>query len=168
MTPLLEWLQSLTFGDWMQLTQTVCVVGALIGLVAQLRFTAKVVRADAYQGLVAQVEALHERIAGQTEDAQILKEAIAPKLDIHPRQLVLALSLLNLLESAHFQYTSGVIPSPLWQGWQQQMDSYFKLPFFREVWERNRAAYNPDFRALLDAAAARAASYDVDLARGAA
>lgn len=149
----------MTFVDWLQLTQTICVVGAFIGLIVQLRFTAKAVRADAYQGLVAQVEALHDRIS-QSEDAAILKEAIAPGSDVPPRQLVFALSLLNVLESAHFQYTSGVIPSHLWYGWQEQMGAYFKMPFFREMWASHRTAYNETFRKLLDDAAARPYSSD--------
>lgn len=144
----------MTLTDWLQIVQTFCVVGALVGLVIQLRFTANTARAAAYQSLVAQLEALHDRLY-HSDDADVLKEAILPHVDVTPRQMVLALSLLNLLESAHFQYALGVIPQQLWLGWQDQIAAYFKMPFFREIWQANRHAYNVDFRVLIDEAQAR-------------
>jgi hypothetical protein len=154
-----------TLSDWLQLVQTFCVVGALVGLVIQLRFTANTSRAAAYQSLVAQLEALHDRLY-QSDDADILKEAILPHVDVTPRQMVLALSLLNLLESAHFQHALGVIPRELWLGWQDQITAYFKMPFFRDVWRANRHAYNVDFRALVDEAQARSISASEELSVG--
>ncbi|HEV7570293.1 MAG TPA: hypothetical protein VGQ21_02245 [Thermoanaerobaculia bacterium] len=142
-------------GDWLQLVQTVCLLGAFVGLIVQLRFTAKIAKAAAYQSLVSQLESLHDRLY-TSDDAQVLKDAMAPDVDVSPRQMVLALSLLNLLESAHFQYGLGVIPKKLWAGWQDQISTFFKMPFFRKIWRANRAAYNKSFRVLLDEADARA------------
>jgi hypothetical protein len=144
-----------SLSEWLQLVQTVCLIGAFVGLIIQLRFTAKIAKAAAYQNLVSQIELLHDRLYS-SEDAQALKDALAPNVDVSPRQMVLALSLLNLLESAHFQHVLGVIPSGLWAGWRDQISSYFKMPFFRKVWRANRQAYNSDFRSLVDEADGRA------------
>lgn len=154
----------MSFTEWLQIVQTLCVIGALVGLIIQLRFTANTARAAAYQSLVSQLESLHDRLY-ESEDAHILKQAIAPNVDVSPRQMVLALSLLNLLESAHFQHVLQVIPEDMWVGWRDQIAAYFKMPFFRDVWHANRQSYNPDFRALVDAAEARSKSITAEPAR---
>ncbi len=145
----------MALAQWLDIIQTACVVFALVGLIVQLNLAARTAKAAAYQSVVTQLQSFHDRLS-DSEDAQLLKEALAPNLDITPREMVFALSLLNLLESAHFQHAQGVIPRELWSGWQDQIAVYFRLPFFQEFWRRNRDSYNAKFRAVMDVAETRA------------
>lgn len=147
--------------DWLDLIRTACVVGAFLGLIIQIRLAAKAMRAGAYQGVVSQVEGLHERLS-MSEEAATFKAAIAPNAEATPQQILLALSLLNLLENAHFQYRSGIIPKRLWRGWQEQMNVYFRIPFFQEVWQANSTSYNERFRILMEKAKRSSPSDAVD------
>ena|ERR1043165_284424 len=145
----------MTLGDVSQLIQSIGVITAIVGLIIQLRISVNGMRGAAYQALVTQVEALHERLASSPETAQSFKEALAGGIDTGPEQLLISLSLLNVLESAHFQHVHRVIPKELWQGWEDQIVIYLGIPSFAAIWENNRMSYNPRFRKVVDGAKAK-------------
>ncbi len=135
-------------GNVGEFVSAIAVVLSLIYVAIQIRQNTRHLRASNYQQiLVASIE--FRRDVALNPAAAALMEHVREHDDVpvgaRPQFHQLAMGLLRLYETLHYQYRQGLIDADLWPAWVATIDGFLKLSPGRESYLRERLIFDPHF-----------------------
>ncbi len=151
-------------------------IGGVIGAIAmvvsvlfasiQIRNNTRAIRAAAFQQMAAMTASNYDDLARDANLCSLILRggddfASLDRLE-KARFRFYQMSFLQRVENAYFQEKVGTLKAEHAAGIRATIDVLFSLPGQRDAWALVRGRINPEFRAYVDVAVAKAATTDAE------
>jgi len=129
---------------------SIAVVASLLFLALQLRSNTTALRAATYQSIHDAEDNYWADISNNPKLARIWRDSDQGFDAISDEDLPQAEMLMNrlvfLIQNTHYQRTRGFVDDEMWHAWDQAWIGILKGNMaMREMYERNRGVFNPEF-----------------------
>ena len=129
------------------------VIVTLIYLAVQIRQNTIATRTDSYQAVITSASDWSREMSVNAEIADILLRGGREYETLEPLEKMrfsLAMSsFFRNMENLHSKFRNGAVDADVWSGWANRTHSFLTGPGTRRWWERNAAAFSPEFQRFL-------------------
>ncbi len=147
-------------GSLGELIAAIATIITLVYLAIQIRQNTTSSRTATYQNIVSTGLELGHTFARDASFADLFTRGANAPDKLSKAEWVRLQSHINgvfrCYELVFHQFEHGAIDKAAWEGWRLNMQRFFKLAAYREVWQRTRDEFPPAFREEADRAMAAA------------